>query len=128
MLPLRLLLVLFLLAPPTIARADVIECTFTEPYTAVVHDTVLASVEMRGLGIESRRSTGVGLTLTGVNAFSLTWDDQRLDLHVDYQGSDQMSDQVFPISARLGRADEETGTRHGGCWSTRLPKIIPIDA
>ena len=125
---LRLLLMLFVLAPPTIARADVIECIFTEPYLAVVHDTVLATVEMRGLAIETQTFTGVGLTLTGVNAFSLSWDDQRLDLQVDYQGSDQMSDQVFPISARLGRADEETGTRHGGCWSTRLPMIIPIDA
>lgn len=126
--PRRSSLMLFILTLPIIARADVIECTFTEPYFAVVYDTALASVETRGLSIETEHFTGVGLTLTGVNTFSLSWDDRRMDLQVDYQGSDQMSDQVFPISARLGRADQDTVGPNGGCWSTRLPRIIPVDA
>ena len=108
------------------AQADVITCHFTEPYITVAHDTAEATVVVSGLGIETTTYHDVGLTLTGVNALKLRWADSRLDLRMDYQGSDQMSDQVYPISAHLGYGDQPA-TRHGGCSSILLKKIIPAD-
>ncbi|MEM7000021.1 MAG: hypothetical protein AAF529_04500 [Pseudomonadota bacterium] len=105
-------------------HADVITCHFTEPYITVQHDTAQATVEVSGLGLDTETFTGVGLTLTGVNRLTLSWADKRLDLSMDYEGSDQMSDQIYPMSARLGQSGG-SATRHGGCASSMLKRIIP---
>ena len=108
------------------AQPEVITCHFTEPYITVAHNTAKATVVVSGLGIETQTYTNVGLMLTGVNKLVLTRADKRLDLQIDYQGSDQMSDQVYPISAHYGNVDQPA-TLHGGCSSTLMHKIIPAD-
>lgn len=109
------------------AHADTLECRFTEPYITVRHDTAAGTVEVSGLGIEPRRFSSVGLTFDGVNRFELAWEGNRLLLAVDYEGSDLMSDHVFPISARWLRSPDSERPLHGGCFSERLPLIIPAD-
>jgi hypothetical protein len=122
----RLSALLATLALSASAEADMITCHFTEPYITVAHSTAEATVVVSGLGIETTTYEDVGLTLTGVNALALTWADRRLDMRIDYRGSDQMSDQVYPISAQYGHVDQPAAL-HGGCNSTLLKKIIPAD-
>lgn len=115
-------------APSSTAQADLVMCHFTEPYITIVHDTARATVvESTGLSGERNVYTDVGLELVGVNTLKLRWGAWRMDLTVDYQGSDLMSDFVYPISARHGRVDQAEPNRHGGCTSKQLASIEPIE-
>ena len=108
--------------------ADTITCVFTEPYVTITHDTKNATTVVSGFGIDSEAAENTGLMVVGVNTLVLSWQGRHLELTVDYRGSDQMSDQVYPFSARY-RADEaQSGMLHGGCHSDRLPVIVPYDA
>ena len=111
-----------------IAAADTLTCQFTEPYLTIVHDTAAATVSISGLNVAKRRYERVGLELLTIHSLGLTWGDgARLELTLDYRGSDLMSDHVFPISARYFANGASTRPLHGGCSTAQLPMIIPID-
>ena len=106
------------------AHADVITCHFTEPYITIRHDTALATIEFSGLAISEQNHSGVGLLLLEDNQLQLSWGEAaKLILRNDGQGSDLMSDYVYPISARYF-ATRDGPPLVGGCVSTQLDKII----
>lgn len=125
----KTILLFLLTAVATTTRADTITCHFTEPYLTVEHDTAAATLVFSGLGIETEVYENIGLTITGVNSLTLAWDDEnRLDLIINYQGTDSMSDHIYPIEAYYGVGANEGRLRQGGCTTTRLPMIIPVDS
>ena len=92
------------------------------------HNTATATLVTSGLGIEKKVFQNVGLTITGINKLALTWDsEQHLELTINYQGSDLMSDHIFPIDARYQATADQKRPIHGGCSTNNLPLIVPID-
>ena len=112
-----------LLSAPTI-YADVLTCHFTEPYFTVVHDTESATVKVSGLQRSTEIFEGIGLQLQGVNRLLLAWQEHRLALVINYRGSDQMSDTIYPIAALWQRSAEHRG-QTGGCSTEHLSMIMP---
>lgn len=109
------------MALPAVAEADVIRCTFTEPFISMTYSMTQSSIEVvTPDGNETIAS--VSFQILGPGQFAL-WDAAEtalVTLSLDYRGSDGMSDTIFPYSALRAA---ESGDQHGGCWSNHLPRI-----
>ena len=109
------------LALPAAASADVIRCTFTEPFVSMTYSMTQSSIEVvTPDGSEAIAS--VSFQILGPGQFAL-WDAAEaavVTLSLDYRGSDGMSDTIFPYSAVR---TWEGGDQHGGCWSNHLPRV-----
>ena len=115
------LLTVLSLGLPAAAQADVIRCTFTEPFISMTYSMTQSSIEVvTPDGNETIAS--ISFQILGPGQFAL-WDAAEaalVTLSLDYRGSDGMSDTIFPYSAlRAG----EGGEQHGGCWSNHLPRV-----
>lgn len=117
----RLALAAVMAALPTMASADVIRCSFTEPFLSMTYSMTQSSIEIvTPDGNETVPS--VSFQILGPGQFAL-WDKDEaplVTLNLDYRGSDGMSDTIFPFSAIRPYGDDG---QHGGCWSNHLPRV-----
>lgn len=115
------LLCLVAFAVPTAASADVIRCSFTEPFLSMTYSMTQSSIEVvTPDGNET--IADISFQILGPGQFAL-WDADRtpvVTLNLDYRGSDGMSDTIFPFSAIR---TWEGGGQDGGCWSNNLPRV-----
>ena len=103
---------------PVIVQADIIKCSFTEPFITTVYSTNTSTLTVI-YDAERRRETlnNISFQIMKPATFEL-WDAkrrvvQRLDL--SFRGSDGMSDRVYPYEAHW-----LTKNLHGGCTSNHL--------
>lgn len=101
-----------------VAQADVITCSFTEPFVTTVYSTNLNTLTIT-YAVESRhdRLDDMSFQIMKPGKFEL-WDAkhegvQRLEL--SFRGSDGMSDKVYPYEVYW--IPEKL---HGGCTSNHL--------
>ena len=98
------------------ADADIIRCSFTEPFAITTYSTNTMELKI-SYDVETLKNKtlkGVSLEIIGPGVFEL-WDEekrvvQRLEL--SYNGSDGMSDFVYPYSVHWIPED-----LYGGCAS-----------
>ncbi len=105
-------------ALPTIAKADIIKCTFTEPFVTTVYSATQSRLTVR-YETEGREDSirSISFQILGAGLFELWGQDRRRlqRLELSYQGSDGMSDRVYPYAVEwIGK-----GLR-GGCTSLHL--------
>lgn len=108
-----------LLLLSTNAEADIIRCVFTEPFLNLTY-----SMAQQKLTVQTPEGTAVyrnvGFQILGVGHFIIgPVASPRLDLRLDFHGSDGMSDFVYPYSATLPYPH---GPLEGGCESNFLTK------
>jgi hypothetical protein len=108
------LLVLF----PTWAKADIIRCTFTEPFVTTVYSTTQSTLALR-YETEGREDIikNVSFQIMSAGHFELWGPDRQplQRLRLSHNGSDGMSDRQYPYSVEwISR-----GLR-GGCTSLHL--------
>lgn len=113
---------LFLLSPLA-AKAEVFSCNFTEPFYSLTYAT--GTRELRRFDFEHGEKVykNVGFLVKGPGEFELRMNDQPfMTLSLTNQGSDGMSDYIYPYEGKLvGKAgDPNSGV--GGCESLLLKK------
>lgn len=107
---------LALLGWSQIAAAESIYCTFTEPFVSVTYNSdtniVVVSSPEEEVQLPGKVTFGKGgiisITSEGIN--------HRLDINTTKEGSDGMSDFVYPFEGIIN------GSLYGGCETDTLKK------
>ena len=96
--------------------ADIYVCNFTEPFVTTVFDTKLSSLQYQDF---QGSSTYKDIFVRNVDSitFEILTSDMRLLQRVIHnnQGSDGMSDEVYPFEAQDFSKIMTSGTAYGGC-------------
>ena len=104
------------------ARADIIKCSFTEPFYNFTYSMAQQKLTISGAGVPTRTIRNVGFQIVGSNSFVIgSVSSPRLRLTLNNRGSDGMSDFVYPyvgVAPNFGNH----GTLTGGCESNYLRK------
>lgn len=106
-----------LLLAPSIGEADVIKCTFTEPFISTKYSMAQTSLTyVDSLG-NTRVEKNVSFQIKAAGAFDLVSSDGKVlqSLTVTNRGSDGMSELIFPYEVK----DSGLGMT-GGCVSNSL--------
>ena len=124
-----LLTILSTFAFTNIAHADLIQCDFTEPFITMKFDTTTGNMEIQNFD-EVINYTNVDLTITGPTTMKLVWDNghariNRIEMTIDYKGSNGMSDHLYPYSAKYYANQDTVMPLWGGCHSKELKVILP---
>jgi uncharacterized membrane protein len=105
---------------PGIAKADIIKCSFTEPFITTSYDTALQRMTVT-YDVEKRRTVfdRVSMRELRPRAFEFRSADGQILQRVERtcRGSDGMSDRVYPYKGQWISQDLQ-----GGCTSTRMTK------
>lgn len=113
------------------AQADIIKCTFTEPFINFEYSmtqsrlTVIDPVSNYPAVIKTK-TNNVSFQIMGPGHFEL-WDKNKNVLAVlflTYNGSDGMSDNVFPYDVQF----VGYGGLRGGCTSNFQPIVVDAEA
>ena len=110
------------------SQADIIKCTFTEPFWDLEYSTTTNDLKIikpsEGTNgadlIEVTKS--VSFQIKEAGKFEL-WDKSKkvvLTLDLNWKGSNGMSDHVYPYDARL-----TDGNLYGGCTSNFIKSFLP---
>ncbi len=113
----KIIVSLAVLLGPALAQADIIKCTFTEPFIGTHYSMTQSKLTIENFGEDTKVVIrNVSFQILGPGQFEL-WDKHNqviLKMDLNYQGSDGMSDKVFPYEATLDG-------QLGGCTSQFLP-------
>ena len=104
------------LAIPGLAGADIIKCTFTEPFYTTTYSMAQQSLTVVNNLTNARsveRNVSFQIIDSGVFEIRSLGGAVRQRLTLDWNGSDGMSDRVFPYSVRWRGLN-------GGCTSNFL--------
>jgi len=116
----RKLLFLAILVLPTFVSADIIKCTFTEPFLATTYSMAQQSLTVDRAEGGRQIYRNVSFQIMGSGRFELWSQNRRVlqRLNLNNRGTDGMSDRVYPYSVRYTTADY--GPLNGGCTSNFL--------
>lgn len=109
------------------AQADIIKCTFTEPFISTEYSTTqsILVIENSSLGLTTTLKN-VSFQIKAAGVFELVSKEgkvlQRLSLN--NKGSDGMSDNIYPYEARDYHWTEGPQALYGGCSSNYLKTKI----
>lgn len=109
------------------ASADVIKCSFTEPFIHLTYNTATEKLVENNPIMESKRTlTGVTFQIKYAGTFLLKDKSGKLlaELKLNNKGSDGMSEAIFPYEAKyIGALGDRDRTLFGGCTSTLKPMV-----
>lgn len=113
----------FLLASTT-ASADIIKCTFTEPFYSTQYSMVQQSLTVEDFEGKKKVLKNVSFQIMGPGQFEL-WDKDNNVLQVltlSFDGSDGMSDYVYPYEVQSTEKVYPIGANYGigACTSNFL--------
>lgn len=115
----QLLLALAIVAPIT-ASADIIKCTFTEPFVSSTYSMTKSTLTYESIDGTEEEIERVSFQIKSAGVFELVSKDgevlQRLELN--NQGSDGMSDRTYPFDVKDNSSITNAG--RGGCQSNSL--------
>jgi hypothetical protein len=113
-----------------ISSADIIKCTFTEPFATLEYSTTQSKIKITkpkpsGIGVNISYISSAYLQFMGPNHIVVQKSGNTvLDLVIDNIGSDAMSSAVYPYSAHWFFPGSVPGGHVGGCTSNFLPYIV----
>jgi uncharacterized membrane protein len=103
----------------TAAQADIIKCSFTEPFVEIQYSMTQSSLTVTSADEPTYVVKNVSLQILGAGYFEL-WNAQKntvVQLSLDFNGSDGMSDYTYPYTAQWNGY-------WGGCTSNFLHKEL----
>lgn len=101
------------------AQADIIKCSFTEPFINLEYSMTQSSLTVSGADFATYTVKNVSFQIFGPGSFEL-WNQNKntvVTLQMDNNGSDGMSDYVYPYTAIYNG-------QYGGCTSNFAPKQL----
>ncbi len=109
---------------PAISSADIIKCFFTEPFVTSEFNTADSTLTYSDFEGNILQIGSVQFQIKGAAEFELVKDGQVLQhLDLNYQGSNGMSDHVYPYDVKDNH--EMTHEGWGGCESDSLKSKLP---
>lgn len=115
-----------IIASPILASADIIKCTFTEPFVSSEYS--MTQSQLAYTNVEDKKTVikNVSFQIKAAGVFELVKDGQVLQsLELNYKGSNGMSDHVYPYSVKDN--NDITMQGYGGCVSNSLKALLPED-
>lgn len=99
----------------TSAFADVIKCTFTEPFINTVYSMAQQTLTTSASDVKTQITKNVSFQIKGPGKFELVAKNGEVlqELTLNQNGSDGMSEQVYPYEVKAGLLI-------GGCSSNQL--------
>ncbi len=107
-------------------HADIIQCTFTEPFVDSTYSMTNSTLTYEVFEGQKKIMVGVSFQIKGPGLFELVQNGRVIQtLSLNFLGSDGMSDMVYPYEVK----DESNVTGHGslvgGCTSNYLRESAP---
>lgn len=101
----------------SISQADIINCSFTEPFINTTYSTSRSELTYEGADIKKITIKNVSLQIKSAGVFELVSNDGQVlqTLNLNYQGSNGMNEAVYPYDAK-----DNTYNIIGGCESNYL--------
>ncbi len=122
------LLVAVLLSTSVTAQADIINCSFTEPFFSLQYSTTTNELARTEYDYDKDKLVtttvkNISFQIKGPAKFQLLAADKTplMNLELNFKGSDGMSDRVFPYDAELLT---EGSNMWGGCESNFLKATL----
>lgn len=105
------------------ARAEKFTCSFTEPFYTITYDTSTQKLLSRNDSMETSKTyRNVSFQIVGAGEFRLS--DSRgkelLSMKLTQEGSDGMSDIIYPFDAKTDELLGGANNGWGGCESSLL--------
>lgn len=136
----KFLTAITLLLAATVAKAEVYSCSFTEPFFSISIDSATGMVTRTEPDWESETGEEITTVVSTDASVMSTMEDGIETLYVvpkgqpaimrlalTWQGSDGMSDMIFPYDGQLLSPDADSHANHllGGCESTSKKARMP---
>lgn len=106
----------------TVSQADIIKCSFTEPFVDSTYSMSQSTLTYKNFGEKDRVFKNVSMQIKGPGEFALISSDGKVlqSLSLNNQGSDGMSDTVFPYDVKDTNMGSMANNGFGGCTSNLL--------
>jgi uncharacterized membrane protein len=115
--------VLIFLLSSVYAQADIITCNFTEPFLVATYSMTQSQLTIKDYSDNKVSVTkNVSFQIKGPGEFEL-WDNKKnvvMTLSLNGEGSDGMSDSIYPYSAKMSDMVGFANGGFGGCSSQFL--------
>lgn len=104
------------------AYADVIKCRFTEPSINTTYSTTQSTLTYDEDGAVTQVLKNVSFQIKAAGVFELLSREGKVlqTLILNNQGSDGMSDRIYPYEAQLHEISDAVNLGVGGCTSNYL--------
>ncbi len=114
-----LIAIALLLAP--VAKADNIKCFFTEPFIITTYSMSKSTLTIKAMDEKTEVIKNVSFQIKGAGDFVLMNKDNKViqTLKLNNNGSDGMSDRIFPMEGQMGQSADSHGNI-GGCETNNL--------
>ena len=127
----KIILSLALITTSLIAKADVINCSFTEPFINSSYSMAQQSLTYKTPGDNGKDVVtvikNVSFQIKGAGSFELVSKEGKVlqSLKISNNGSDGMSDIVFPYEVNDTGMHSNANNGIGGCYSNSLKAKLP---
>lgn len=111
-----------LLLAASVSQADIIKCSFTEPFINTVYSTTQSTLTISGFDIQKQVIKNVSFQIKGPGSFDLIDNKGKVlqKLTLNFAGSDGMSDNVYPYEVQDFSMHSYANGGYGGCSSNFL--------
>ena len=106
----------------TAARADIINCVFTEPFVDSSYSMTQSTLTYKNFEGGKTVIKNVSFQIKSAGVFELVSKDGKVlqTLTLNNQGSDGMSDRSYPYDVKDSSMDKNANNGYGGCTSNAL--------
>ncbi len=104
------------------ASADIIKCTFTEPFIDTEYSMTQSTLTYKSFENKDTVIKNVSFQIKGPGVFELVSKDGKVlqVLTLNNQGSDGMSDKTYPYEVKDNSSIMSANNGYGGCTSNYL--------
>lgn len=106
----------------SISQADIIKCSFTEPFINTTYSTGQSTLTYDGADMKTVVVKNVSLQIKSAGVFELVSKDGKVlqILTLNNQGSNGMSDTIYPFEVKDNSPIMTANGGFGGCVSNHL--------
>lgn len=121
--------VLFSLLATAAARADIINCSFTEPFVDSSYSMSQSTLTYTNFDSGKTVIKNVSFQIKSAGVFELVDKSGKVlqTLTLNGQGSNGMSDAIYPYDVKDTSMDKNANNGLGGCTSNKLKSTQPAE-
>lgn len=111
----------------SVSQADVIKCTFTEPFVDTVYSMSQSTLTYKSAELKDVVVKNVSFQIKEAGLFQLVGKDGKVlqTLELNHRGSNGMSDAVYPFEVKDSNQAGVAVQGPGGCTSNSLKAVEP---
>lgn len=116
-----------LLLLSSVSQADVIKCTFTEPFIDTTYSMTQSTLTYKDMEGKKSVVKNVSFQIKSAGVFELVSKDGKIlqTLVLNYKGSNGMSDTIYPYKVKDNSPVMTANGGYGGCVSNYLKSKEP---